>query len=429
MPNDKQIVCHFCGRTPDEAGGLIKGNLGGLICADCVNAIDKIVKDKQRPKPQLPFNERTLPKPKEIKAFLDKYVIGQEEAKITVSVAVYNHYKRVLHYLNRQPDDVELEKSNILMIGPTGVGKTLIALTLARMLHVPFAIADATTLTEAGYVGEDVENIIVRLLQNAAYHPSLTELGIVYIDELDKIGRKSENPSLTRDVSGEGVQQALLKLIEGTDAMVPPEGGRKHPEQPLIKIDTRNILFIAGGHFEGLSKIVARRTAESVIGFEGRTISQIPEQDFLKLAEPDDLMKFGLIPELVGRIPIIVSLAPLDSEALKRILIEPKNALLRQYAKLFEMENIELLVDEEAVDAIVEEAKNKHTGARALKSIIERIFTPITFGLSTKINLKKVIITKDVVMRDIEPVYVVAEDIKDATQQIKVTEHRTKKRA
>ncbi|MCD6595764.1 ATP-dependent Clp protease ATP-binding subunit ClpX [bacterium] len=406
MEKENKPVCQFCGRTADEAGGLIRGNLGGLICSDCIYAIHNLLQDKQREKPKLPFDEKTLPKPKEIKGFLDKYVIGQENAKIVVSVSVYNHYKRVLHFLNQKPGDVELEKSNILMIGPTGVGKTLIAQTLARFLNVPFAIADATTLTEAGYVGEDVENILVRLLQTANYNVPLAELGIIYIDELDKIGRKSENPSITKDVSGEGVQQALLKLLENTDALVPPEGGRKHPEQPLIKINTSNILFIAGGHFDGLDKIVAHRTNEILIGFDGKSRKEIDTTNILNGIEPEDLIHYGLIPELVGRLPVSVILPPLDKSALRSILLEPRNALIKQYRVLFEMENVELEIEDSAIDSIVNEAVKKKTGARALKSIVERIFIPITYELPSRENVKKLVITSNTVKKGADPKWI-----------------------
>ena len=403
-------VCPFCGRLASETPGLVEGKFGGVICVDCVNRIYKFLRDSRRKKPQLPFDEKTLPTPKEIKAFLDQYVIGQEEAKITVAVAVYNHYKRILHHLSSDSHDVEIEKSNILLIGPTGVGKTLIARTLARFLKVPFAIADATTLTEAGYVGEDVENILVRLLQAADYNVPLAEIGIIYIDEIDKIGRKSESPSITRDVSGEGVQQALLKIIEGTESLVPPEGGRKHPEQPMIKIDTSNILFIAGGHFEGLDKIIARRTQKTVIGFDAEAQERLSTAQLLKKLEPEDLIHFGLIPELVGRLPVVVSLDPLDKYALRQILTEPKNALLRQYKALFAMDGVELVVEGDAIDAIVEEAEKKQTGARALKSIVERVFIPITYELPSKKDVRRVIITRDVVERGEMPIWVTGTD-------------------
>ncbi len=417
MKSNPEPVCQFCGRTADEAGGLIRGNLGGLICADCVHAIHNLLQDKKREKPKLPFDEKTLPKPKEIKEFLDKYVIGQENAKIVVAVSVYNHYKRVLHFLEQKPGDVELEKSNILMVGPTGVGKTLIAQTLARFLNVPFAIADATTLTEAGYVGEDVENILVRLLQTANYNVPLAELGIIYIDELDKIGRKSENPSITKDVSGEGVQQALLKLLENTDALVPPEGGRKHPEQPLIKINTSNILFIAGGHFDGLDKIVARRTSEVLIGFDGKSRKKLDTAELLNKIEPEDLIHYGLIPELVGRLPVVVSLPPLDKNALRSILLEPRNALIKQYRTLFEMENVELEIEDSAIDAIVDEAAKKKTGARALKSIVEQIFIPITYELPSRKDVKKLIITADTVKKGADPIWITSDSNRDMAQQ------------
>jgi len=405
MKEPNEPICSFCGRTADEAGGLIRGNLGGFVCPDCVHSIYRMLKDQDREKPELPFDMKSLPEPKEIKKFLDQYVIGQDNAKIVVSVSVYNHYKRVLHYLDRQPDDVELEKSNFLMIGPTGVGKTLIAQTLARFLHVPFAIADATTLTEAGYVGEDVENIIVRLLQSADYNIPLAEVGIIYIDELDKIGRKSENPSLTRDVSGEGVQQAMLKLLEGTDALVPPEGGRKHPEQPLINVNTSNILFIAGGHFDGLDNIVRKRTSETVIGYEGKATTDVASEELLRKTEPEDLVHFGLIPELVGRLPVFVSLSHLDEDALRRILLEPKNALIKQYTKLFEMDGVELVIEDKAIDEIAKEAAKKKTGARALKTIFERVFIPITFEIPSMKNIAKVVVTKEVVTKGSEPKY------------------------
>lgn len=400
---DDDQVCSFCGRTADVTGGLVRGNYGGFICHDCTTVIDRLLRDQQKRKPKLPFTKTTIPKPKAIKEFLDTYVVGQDEAKITVSVAVYNHYKRIMHHLERGKSDVELEKSNILLIGPSGVGKTLIAQTLARFLAVPFAIADATTLTEAGYVGEDVENIIVRLLQAADYSVPLAELGIIYIDELDKIGRKSENASLTRDVSGEGVQQALLKILEGTDSRVPPEGGRKHPEQPLIQVNTRHILFIAGGHFGGLEEIILRRSAESVIGYDGTQKPKADDIDVLARVEPDDLVKFGLIPELVGRLPVTVALKPLDERALRSILLEPRNALVKQYKTLFDMDGIELDIESSAIDEIVREAASKRTGARALKTIFERVFLPLTFEYASAGVTGKLTITADTVLTGAEP--------------------------
>ena len=422
----KNVRCSFCGKSQENVKKIVAGP-GVYICDECVDLCTSIIESELYEDDEYGYtlNEK-IPTPREIKQILDDYVIGQEEAKKTLSVAVYNHYKRIAHEEEvKKDDDVEIQKSNILLLGPTGCGKTLLAKTLAKILNVPFAIADATTLTEAGYVGEDVENILLKLIQAADGDIQKAEKGIIYIDEIDKITRKSENPSITRDVSGEGVQQALLKIIEGTIASVPPQGGRKHPNQELIQINTENILFICGGAFEGLENIIKDRTGKKAIGFGTKIESQkeLNRYEIFKELLPQDLLKFGLIPEFIGRLPIIATLQDLDKEALIKITTEPKNSLVKQYQKLLEIDGVELEFTQEALEAIVDKAIERKTGARGLRSIIEEIMRDIMFDVPSKPNIKKCIITKETILNNAGPTLEIGEDI-----EIKAEKPKEKKK-